>query len=233
MIGVVVNTATVLLGSTIGMLLKKAIPKKITDAVMIALGLCTIYIGISGALEGTNTIVAIISMVLGTAIGTAIDLDKHLNSLGDKIGRKFKGGSQGGAIAQSFVTGSLLFCVGAMTIVGGLKAGLEGDNELYFTKAIMDFILSMMLSVSLGIGVVFSSAFVFVFQGAIVLLSGALAPVLSDTAIAQITCVGSLMIIALGLNLIGIAKLKVANFLPALILAPIALAIYDRVAAMF
>lgn len=121
MIGVVVNTATVLLGSTIGMLLKKAIPKKITDAVMIALGLCTIYIGISGALEGTNTIVAIISMVLGTAIGTAIDLDKHLNSLGDKIGRKFKGGSQGGAIAQSFVTGSLLFCVGAMTIVGGLK----------------------------------------------------------------------------------------------------------------
>lgn len=97
----------------------------------------------------------------------------------------------------------------------------------------MDFISSMMLSVSLGIGVVFSSAFVFVFQGAIVLLSGALAPVLSDTAIAQITCVGSLMIIALGLNLIGIAKLKVANFLPALILAPIVLAIYDWVAAMF
>ena len=99
--------------------------------------------------------------------------------------------------------------------------------------SLIHILSSMMLSVSLGIGVVFSSAFVFVFQGAIVLLSGALAPVLSDTAIAQITCVGSLMIIALGLNLIGIAKLKVANFLPALILAPIALAIYDWIAAMF
>ena len=232
MLGVVVNTITVLLGSFIGMLLKRAISKKIADAVMIALGLCTLYIGISGALEGTNTIVAIISMVIGTAIGTAIDIDRRLNSLGDKIGNKLKGETQSGAIAQGFVTGSLLFCVGAMTIVGGLKAGLEGDNELYFTKAIMDFISSMMLSASLGIGVPFAAAFVFIFQGGLVLLSGALEPILNDAAIAQITCVGSLMIIALGFNLIGISKLKVANYLPALIIAPAAMAAYEWIASL-
>lgn len=222
MVGVLVNTVTVILGSFIGLLFKKGIPKKFTDAVMIGIGLCTVYIGVSGTLQGENTLVLIISMVIGSIIGTGIDLDHKINHLGQWIGDRFKkteGNSH--SVAEGFVTGCLLFCVGAMTIVGSLNAGLTGDNEMLFTKSLLDFISSAMLSVSLGVGVLFSAAFVFTFQGSIVLLASFLQPILTDAAIAEITCAGSLMILALGLNIIGITKIQVANYLPAIVVAPI------------
>lgn len=220
MLGVIVNTSTVILGSMLGLIFKKGISQKYTDAVMIGLGFCTVLIGISGILKGENVLVAIVSMVIGSIIGTAIDLDGKLNSLGDLLSQKLekKGGKT--SVAQGFVTASLLFCVGAMTIIGSLESGLKGDHTTIFTKSILDFCSSMMLSASLGIGVIFAAVFVFVFQGSIVLLAGVLAPLLSDAAVAEITCVGSLMILALGLNLTGISKFKVANYFPALILAP-------------
>lgn len=221
MLGVIVNTITVLLGSTVGLFCKRAIPEKITKAIMLAIGLCTIYIGVSGTLDGENTLVLILSMVFGTAAGTAMDLDRHITQLGELLNRRFQRADGSVSLTEGFVTGSLLFCVGAMTIVGSLNAGLRGDNEMLFTKSLLDLISSCMLSVSLGIGVLFSAVFVFVFQGALVLLAQFLAPVLSATAIAEITCAGSLMILALGLNLIGLTKFKVANFLPALIFAPL------------
>lgn len=221
MLGVLVNTITVLLGSTVGLLCKRAIPEKITKTIMLAIGLCTIYIGISGTLEGENTLVLILSMVFGTAAGTAIDLDRRITQLGELLNRKFRREDGSVSLTEGFVTGSLLFCVGAMTIVGSLNAGLRGDNEMLFTKSLLDLISSCMLSVSLGVGVLFSAAFVFVFQGALVLLAQFLAPILSASAIAEITCAGSLMILALGLNLIGLTKFKVANFLPALFFAPL------------
>ena len=221
MAGVFVNVATVIIGSLIGLIMKKGIRQKYSDAVMIGLGLCTVCIGISGMLKGENTLVAIISMVLGTIVGTLIDFDKRINSVGDFLSKKVGGQSEKSSVAQGFVMASLLFCIGAMTIVGSLEAGLKGDCTTLYTKAVLDFFSSMMLSASLGIGVIFASLFVFVFQGGLVLLSGLLAPVLSDPAIAEITCVGSLMIFALGLNLIGITKIKVANFFPALVFAPL------------
>ncbi len=221
MIGVIVNVATVLLGSTVGLLFKKGISKKFSDTVMIGIGLCTVCIGISGMLKGENPLVAISSMVLGAIFGTWIDFDKRINSLGNFFQKKFKTADSKVSIAEGFVTSSLLFCIGAMTIVGSLEAGLKGDNTTLFTKSFLDLFSSMMLSASLGIGVIFSSVFVLVFQGGLVLLSGLLDGVLNDTAIAELTCVGSLMIFALGLNLIGITKIKVANFFPALIFAPI------------
>ena len=222
MIGVLVNTATVIIGSLIGLLLKKGIPEKFTDAVMIGIGLCTVYIGVSGALQGENTLILIISIVIGSIIGTGIDLDQKISNLGQWVGdrfRKTEGNSH--SVAEGFVTGCLFFCIGAMTVVGSLNAGLTGDNEMLFTKSLLDFIASAMLSVSLGIGVLFSAAFVFAFQGSIVLLAGFLQPILTDAAIAEITCAGSLMILALGLNIIGITKIKVANYLPAIVVAPI------------
>lgn len=221
MLGVIVNTITVLLGSTVGLICKRAIPETITKAIMLAIGLCTIYIGVSGTLDGENTLVLIISMVFGTAAGTAMDLDRRITQLGELLNRRFKRADGSVSLTEGFVTGSLLFCVGAMTIVGSLNAGLRGDNEMLFTKSLLDLISSCMLSVSLGIGVLFSAVFVFVFQGALVLLAQFLAPVLSAAAIAEITCAGSLMILALGLNLIGLTKFKVANFLPALFFAPL------------
>ena len=221
MLGVIVNTIAVLLGSTVGLFCKRAIPEKITKAIMLAIGLCTIYIGVSGTLDGENTLVLILSMVFGTAAGTAMDLDRRITQLGELLNRRFQRADGIVSLTEGFVTGSLLFCVGAMTIVGSLNAGLRDDNEMLFTKSLLDLISSCMLSVSLGIGVLFSAVFVFVFQGALVLLAQFLAPVLSAAAIAEITCAGSLMILALGLNLIGLTKFKVVNFLPALIFAPL------------
>ncbi|KNY28096.1 DUF554 domain-containing protein [Pseudobacteroides cellulosolvens] len=221
MIGVIVNTAAVIIGSLIGLMLKKGIPKKFTDAVMLGIGLCTIYIGISGTLKGKNTLILIISIVIGAILGTWMDIDKRINTMGDWIGQKFKSSSGSVSVAEGFVTASLLFCIGALTIVGSLNAGLSGDNEMLFTKSVLDFISSTMLCVSLGIGVLFSAFFVLVFQGSIVLLAQFLQPILNDSAIAEITCTGSLMIIALGLNIIGLTKIKVANYLPGIIVAPI------------
>ncbi|MFT5872425.1 MAG: putative membrane protein YqgA involved in biofilm formation [Clostridium sp.] len=222
MIGVLVNTATVIIGSLVGLLFKSGIPKKYTDAIMLGIGLCTIYIGISGALKGENTLILIISIVIGSIIGTGLDIDKQVNALGEWIGTHFKKSSDNSStVAEGFVTGCLLFCVGAMAIVGSLNSGLTGDNEMLFTKSLLDFISSAMLSVSLGIGVLFSAAFVFVFQGSLVMMAHFLQPVLIDAANAEITCAGSIMIIALGMNIIGIAKIKVANYLPAIIIVPI------------
>lgn len=219
--GVIVNVATVVIGSLLGLLLKKAIPQRVTSAVMIGLGLCTLYIGVDGALAGENVLIVIASMVLGGIVGTLLNVDGAINRLGDAVAARFRKKEGQTTVAEGFVTASLLFCIGAMTVTGSLNAGMSGDNSLLYTKALLDLFSSMMLSASLGIGVLCSALFVLVFQGGLVLLAGFLAPVLTDAAIANMTCAGSLMIIALGLNLIGIAKIKVADYLPAIVFAPV------------
>ena len=138
-----------------------------------------------------------------------------------------KGDGDKVSIAEGFVTASLLFCVGAMTIIGSLESGLKGDHTTIFTKSILDLFSSCMLSASLGIGVIFAAIFVFIFQGGLVLMAGLLEPLLSDGAVAEITCVGSLMILALGFNLTGIAKFKVANYFPALVFAPLVAYLFE------
>lgn len=222
MIGVITNVITVILGSTIGLLCKKGIPQKLADAIMIGIGLCTICIGITGLSQGSNALVTIISIVLGAVVGTLLDIDKGINTFGEWIQNKFKKkDGKNISIAEGFVTASLLFCVGSMTIVGSLNAGISGDYEMLFTKSVLDFVSSMMLSVSLGIGVLLASVFVLVFQGALVLLAGLLeGPLMASGAIGELNCVGSLLILALGLNLIKLTKIKVANYLPALLFAP-------------
>ena len=222
MTGVIVNTVAVLIGGSIGLLLKKGIPEKWTDLIMKGIGLCTIYIGMSSAFEGSQTLVLIVSMALGAVIGAALDLDKRLNSFADKLEKRFSKDGEKVSIAEGFVTSSLLFCVGALTVVGSLQAGLTGDNEMLFTKSTLDFISSIIFAASLGIGVLFSAGFVFCFQGLIVVCAGFLSPLLSETIIAEMTSAGGLLIFALGLNLLGITKLKVMNYIPAIFI-PIAL----------
>ena len=226
MIGVLVNTITVIIGSCVGLLLKKGIPQRLTTAIMLGIGLCTIYIGIDGMMAGENTLVLIVSMVLGALVGTWLDLDGKIQALGDWIEGKFnhnqsENGTTQVSLAQGFVTAALLFCVGSMTIVGSLNAGISGDNEMLFTKSLLDLISSSMLAASLGLGVLLSAVFVLVFQGALVLLASVLAPFLTTAAIAELTCCGSVLILALGLNLIGLTKFKVADYLPALVFVPI------------
>jgi uncharacterized membrane protein YqgA involved in biofilm formation len=217
MFGVLVNVATVLIGSAVGLLFRKMIPQNATDFVMKGIGLCTIYIGIDGALGGTNPLIAIISMAVGALIGALADLDKHLNHFAGKLEDRFKNkDGSGPSIAEGFVTASLVFCVGAMTIVGSLQSGLTGDHSMLITKATLDLVSSLIFAASLGIGVMLAAAFVLVFQGSIVLIAQAAAPFLTDYVIGEMTCVGSILIMALGMNIIGVTNFKVMNYLPAI-----------------
>ena len=219
MFGVLVNVATVLIGSTIGLLFRKMIPQNATDFVMKGIGLCTIYIGIDGALTGENTLITIISIAVGALIGELADLDKHLNRFAGKLEERFKNkDGSGPSIAEGFVTASLVFCVGAMTIVGSLQSGLTGDHTMLITKATLDLVSSLIFAASLGIGVMLAAAFVLVFQGSIVLIAQAAAPFLTDYVIGEMTCVGSILIMALGMNIIGVTNFKVMNYLPAIFL---------------
>lgn len=221
MIGVLVNTATVVAGSLLGLLFRGGLPKKLTNAVMVSLGVCVVYIGISGALDGRNPLVAILSMAVGTLLGTLLDIDGRLNRFGELLNRILPRKSDRGSVTEGFVSGSLVFCVGAMTIVGSFSAGLSGDNSTLFTKAVLDLVSSCMLAATLGVGVLLASGTVLVYQGGLVLLAGVLAPVLSEAAADELTCVGSLMIVCLGLNIMNVTKIKVADQLPALVLAPV------------
>lgn len=223
MIGTIVNTIAVIVGASIGLIIKKGIPERIGDSLMKALALCTIFIGISGAFKGENTLVMIISMVLGTLIGEAIDIDKHINNGVRKIEQKFTKGKSN--LSQGFISASLLFCIGSMTIVGAMNAGLSGDNTMLFTKSTLDFCSSIIFASTLGVGVLLSSIFVLLYQGGLTLLAIAAAPLLSTSVINEMTCVGSLVIIATGLNILGVTKLKLMNYLPAMFL-PIILCIF-------
>lgn len=225
MLGTLVNAAAVIVGTLAGLLLKKGIPDRLQDIIMKGLALCVLLIGISGALKGQNTLIAILSMVIGAIIGELIDIDRRLNTLGQWIEKKFSKGGEEQTVAKAFVTSSLLFCVGAMAIVGSLQSGLTGDHEMIYTKSMLDGISSIIFASSLGYGVIFSVAAILVYQGGIVLLAQWVAPLLSEAVIAEMTCVGSLLIIGLGLNMLGITKLKVANYLPGLLL-PILLCLF-------
>ena len=221
MLGVMVNVLTVLIGSVVGLLLKRGIPERVTESLMTGIGLCTIFIGVSGALKGENTLILILSMAIGTMIGTLLDIDGALNRLASYVEQRFRQENGKVTLAEGFVTASLLFCVGAMTIVGSLQAGLTGDMEMLYTKATLDLISSCVLAASLGVGVLLSDFFVLGFQGGIVLLARFVAPFLTEYAISEMTCAGSVLIIGLGLNLIGVTKIKVANYLPVIFIPPI------------
>ena len=193
------------------------------EAAMTAAGvaLCILYIGIDGCLKGENALIAILSMVLGSIIGELLDLDKRMRSLGDWVQAKTAHlalGGQSASVSEGFVTASLLFCVGAMAIVGALNDGLTGDHSTLFAKSLLDGISSIVYGASLGIGVAFSAAAVFLYQGLIALAASFLEPFLVDSVIAEMTCVGSLMIVALAFNMLGITKIKVMNLVPAIFL---------------
>ncbi len=219
MVGVLVNVALVILGSLLGLFFGRLLPEKLSKAAMTGIGLCTLFIGIQGSLKAESPLVLIAAMVLGVVLGTLLDIDGLVTRLGDKAQALTKG--RGGSVSEGFVTASLLFCVGAMAVVGSLEAGLAGNNATLYTKSALDFVAALFLAASLGIGVALSALSVLVYQGAIALLAGLLAPVMTPGAVTALSSTGSLVIVALGLNLLGITKIKVADFLPALIIAPV------------
>ena len=232
--GTIINTLTILAGSLVGLAIQavthrssndvsaNSIGGRLQNIVMEGLALCVIYIGFSGALKGENTLVDIISIALGAVIGELLDLDRRMHTLGDWVQAKASRiiHTQEGApsIADGFVTASLLFCVGAMAIVGALENGLTGNYDTLKAKAVLDGISAIVFASSLGVGVSFSAIAILIYQGSISLLAGLLTPLLSDAVIAEMSCVGSLLIFGLGLNMLNITKIKVMNLVPAIFL---------------
>lgn len=220
MLGTIVNTITIVIGGFIGLLFKGKINERISSTIMSGLALCVLYIGISGSLKLDNPLVMIISIAIGAFIGELLDLDKLLNRLGKFIESKVKKGSHNNvSIAEGFVSASLLFCVGAMAVVGALESGLQGNHETLFLKAILDGISAIIFTSSLGIGVIFSSIAVFIYQGTIVCGASILSSLLNATLINNMSAVGSLLIVALALNMLNVTKIKVANLLPSIVIA--------------
>ena len=222
MLGTVVNFFAVLAGGAIGLLLKKGIPERISRTLMDGVALVVLYIGIKGVMEGSKILVIILSVFLGGAIGSVIDIDKGMNRLGDFAQRKISGRGEGSKFAEGFVSASLLFCIGAMAVVGSLQSGLSGNHEILFAKALIDGVTAVILASTLGAGVLLSAVPVLVYQGLITCLAQVLSPVLATDVVQEMNCVGSLLIIGISLNMLKLTKLKLANFLPAIFL-PIAL----------
>lgn len=217
MLGTIVNTIAILAGSLVGVFLKGGIPKRMDEAIMKALGLSVLFIGISGSLKCSATLLLILSLVIGVIIGELLDIDKALNHLGEKIEAKYKKYNKGeNGIAEGFVAASLLFCVGSMAIVGSIQSGLVGNHEILFVKSLLDGITAIIYTSTMGIGVAFSAAAVLIYQGVITLASGFLGSVLVESQITNIGAIGSVLIMVLGLNMLEITKIKVANFLPAI-----------------
>jgi len=217
MVGTLVNFGAIIIGSVIGLVFHKAIKEKISDTIMKGIGLCIILIGIQGALKGEDTLVVIASMAIGAYLGEWIDIELKLNQLGNYVESKFAK-EKNGTFSQGFVTASLLFAVGAMAIVGSLESGLHNDNSILYTKSMLDFISSMIFAGSLGVGVLFSSFVILIYQGSITLLSSFVAPFLTTAVITNMSCVGSIVIIGLGLNMVKATQIKVANLIPAIFL---------------
>jgi hypothetical protein len=241
--GTIVNALAVLAGSAVGLGLtwlagrfsgllpagSAKLGERLQTIIMQGVALCVLYLGISGSLQNGNSLITILSMVVGAIIGELLDLDKRMQHLGDWVQKKTERLSTGGgkaSISEGFVTASLLFCVGAMAIVGALNDGLTGDHDMLFAKSMLDGISSIVFSASLGIGVAFSAVAVFLYQGLIAVLASFLSPLLDpNTVIPEMTCVGSLLIVALGTNMLGITKIKVMNLVPAIFL-PILLCLF-------
>ena len=212
--GVLTNVAAILVGGSVGLLLGKKVNVRFQKTMTQGLALCILLIGLSGALDGTDTIGAIVCMVLGAIIGEALDIERRLDGLGEWVQRRMKG--RGSNVSQGFVTASLLFCVGAMAVVGSLDAGLSGKYDTLFAKSILDGVSALLFATTLGVGVLFSAAPILIYQGAIALLAGLMQPLLSDAVVALMSGTGGLLIAGLGLNMLGIEKIKVGNLLPAI-----------------
>lgn len=223
MIATFVNAAAVVAGGLIGLLAKKGLPERISKGIMAAIGLMLICSGVKGYLDGQSSIVAVLSLALGTGLGELLRLEERLNRLGERIGARFSrdGRSRNGGsrVGEGLVTATLLFCVGAMAVLGSLQSGLAGNHTTLYTKSLMDFISAILLASTYGIGVALSAVGVLLYQGALTLLSGLLAPVMTEAAIAELSAVGSIVLVGLGLNLTGVVKLRVMNMVPAIFIA--------------
>ncbi len=222
----IINGIAIIIGSLIGVLLKKGLPERISKGVMQGMALCVLAIGINGIFDGSNFLITILSIAIGGALGHWVDLDKYMNRFGAFMQQKLSKGAGGSTFGEGFVSATLMVCVGAMAITGALDSGIRGDHTTIFAKTLIDFVACMILASSLGIGVAFAGPACFLYQGAIALSGSAIARFLTEEMVGEMSCVGSLLIVAIALNMLGLTKIKVVNFIPACFL-PLVLCLID------
>ena len=215
MIAQVVNGVAILIGALIGNMLRGGISERFRNVLMQAMALAVMLIGVTGAIKTTDALIVVISLAIGSVIGEGVNIEKRLEGMGDALKSRIKGAEA--TFTEGFVSASLIFCVGAMAIVGSLDAGLRGEYSTILTKSLIDGITAAMLASTLGIGVAFSGLAVFLYQGLITLLAGLLQPLLTDAIITEMSAVGGLLIFAIGINMLGLTKVRVGNMLPAIL----------------
>lgn len=222
--GTIVNVAAIAAGSLVGLVVGRGIKEKYQETVIYGLALCVILLGLQMALQGTHILITIVSLVVGSIIGEALDIEDKLERVGQWLAQKVqKAKGQGDADTDAFVEGflstSLLYCVGAMAIVGSIQDGLTGDATTLYTKSLIDGLSGIIYASNMGLGVLFSALSVGVYQGILTALAGFLGPYMSQTVVQEITASGGLMILGVGINMTKLLKIRVGNMLPGLVVA--------------
>lgn len=221
-VGTVINVVAVLVGGSLGTLAGARMPVRMRETAMQAIGITTLLIGVSNFLEFDNPLIPLVSAILGLVIGEALDIDAALKRFGDYLQERFSKGEN--PVSRAFVTTSLLFCVGPLTVLGSIEDGLTGDFSLLALKSALDFVASLSFASVLGWGVLLSAGTVLVVQGALTLSAGLLEKVATEPMIHAMTATGGVLILGLGLVLLELKEVRVANMLPALLIAPLLIA---------
>lgn len=223
--GTLVNAAAILSGSVVGLLLKRGMPERYQHTIMQGLALAVGVIGLQMAFKTQNMLIVILSIVMGAIIGEALNIDALLTKLGNWLTAKL--GSQYGNVGEGFVTASLVYCVGAMAVVGSIQDGLTGDASTLYAKSMLDGVSAVVFASTLGIGVALSSVSVIAYQGTITLLAGAFSTLLTEQIITELTAVGGVLIIGISILMLDVKKIKVANLLPAIPAAVVITALWS------
>ncbi len=224
MTGTILNVATVLIGGALGTALGQRLPEKMRQTVMHGLGLVTIAVGLRMALDTANILIVMGSVLLGCILGEWWQIEERLQAAGDALQARIGVGTAG-TLAQGFVTASLIFCVGPMTVLGSIRDGLVGDYSLLAIKSLLDGFAALALASSLGIGVLFSAVTVLVFQGSLSLLARLAQVAMSEAMIGEMTATGGVIIMGIGLVLLDLKRIRVASFLPGIFIAPLIVAV--------
>lgn len=231
LLGTLVNGLCIIVGTLLGLFFTK-IPERYKETVMSGVGLAVILIGLQMAFETDNIVIVLLSLLSGAIIGEAAHVEERLEYIGRWIERKFTKPDQTSTLAQGFITASLIFVIGALAVIGALDSGLRNDHEILITKAIIDGFISLVLTSTLGIGVIFSVIPVVLYEGSIALLATQInrwiPQEMLDLFIVEMTATGGLLIVAIGLNLLKLTKIRVANLLPALLMVGIVLAVAQQ-----
>ena len=235
MIAVFVNMGTVFVGSLLGIFLRSRLRESLQNALLTALGLCTAVIGVMSAIATDNILCVIICMAVGTALGELLRIDDGIENAGEFFRKKLvKNDSGSSRFTEGFVSACILFCIGSMTIVGSLEAGLHRDYSIIFAKSTLDFVSSMALGAAMGYGVTCSVVFILFMQGGITLLAGLAAPALSDAVVTEMSAIGGTILIGMACNMLdlGSKRIKVSNMLPAIFLPILYFPIYNWIQSL-